>query len=245
MSINNEQHLSLNSLKSRAHASYSGRNECCFIECENLNIYPGVRVESIVYPLTIEAPQCAIGICLSEGQKPTTLYHPYEQFSDLPLSYKVYAEAFNLNLCYLEPAKRMEIATVNLFASKISKLPPAEQLHLQLNSAQSGFGVFAQLKVNGKWLRGHNFEHSSFSLGLCAERVVLAKALSYDLPIGKHLHISTHSGQLATPCGACRQLIHEYMHPASSIEMWAEKAKEIHLKAKELLPFAFKASFEL
>lgn len=103
---------------------------------------------------------------------------------------------------------------------------------------QSDFRVGAALVgKSGKVYTGCNIEAST-SMGICAERVALFKALSEGERDFTTLIICTASGEYCSPCGACRQVLHEYA-PELKVVMMNSSGNGLEKKIKELLPLAF------
>ncbi len=117
----------------------------------------------------------------------------------------------------------------------------------------SGFGVGAAVLLeSGQIISGCNFENASYGMTLCAETVALATVNSAGLlrsvreiaVAGGPLRSGLITGQdIVTPCGRCRQIIHEAailsrfdipVHCASA----EGGAVETHLMSA-LLPHAF------
>lgn len=87
---------------------------------------------------------------------------------------------------------------------------------------------------------GCNIENVSFTVGTCAERVALGKAISE----GKRDFIAVAviaSMEFTAPCGACRQYISEF-GPMPIYIATPSLDKIMATSLDELLPFAFKAS---
>lgn len=96
----------------------------------------------------------------------------------------------------------------------------------------SGLSVGAAALVDdGRVITGCNVENASFGLTLCAECGLVSQF--YETGGGSLLAVSVvdGSGQDLTPCGRCRQLLHE----AGSSELMVN---EVH-KIGDLLPGAF------
>ncbi len=73
----------------------------------------------------------------------------------------------------------------------------------------SRFAVGAALVTRtGKIYHGCNVENAVYSLGLCAERVAVFKAVSDGEAEFEVVAVATETG--ATPCGACRQVLREF-----------------------------------
>ena len=94
----------------------------------------------------------------------------------------------------------------------------------------------ALLTTNKKVVLGCNIESMAFPNTMCAERVAIFSAISQGYTNFKSMAIITNDG--ATPCGACRQIIHEY---ANDIIIYIINKNNVikKLTSKELLPFPF------
>lgn len=67
---------------------------------------------------------------------------------------------------------------------------------------------------SGKIYTGTNIENASFGLSICAERVAIFKAISNGEKSVKDVCVVAKS---ATPCGACRQVMLEFMDKNASV----------------------------
>jgi homotetrameric cytidine deaminase len=108
-------------------------------------------------------------------------------------------------------------------------------------SPYSGFRVGAALKLtNGEIVTGTNVENISYGLTICAERSAVARAVSQ---FGPEIRIEAaavanlnHAG--SPPCGACRQVLAEFIHPNASVVF--DGANGARTRAfSELLPESF------
>lgn len=107
-------------------------------------------------------------------------------------------------------------------------------------SPYSNFKVgVALLTKSGKIYTGSNIECSSYSLTICAERVVAAKAISEGEKNFTAMAISTNRNKIAFPCGACRQFLMEFSPELKIILTKSEKDYQI-FRLKDLLPKHFK-----
>lgn len=94
----------------------------------------------------------------------------------------------------------------------------AERLLAKASSAResayapySGFRVGAALRtVRGDVYVGCNVENASYGLTMCAERAALFKAICDGKREFSALAIVVDADDLATPCGACRQVLAEF-----------------------------------
>jgi len=114
----------------------------------------------------------------------------------------------------------------------------------------SNFHVGAALRLgNGMVFKGNNQENSSFTTGLCAERVTLfyANAAFPDVPVKTLAVTAENSRGLITepvkPCGSCRQAMIEtesrFRQPIRIILDGKSKI-QVFEGVENLLPFAFK-----
>lgn len=101
----------------------------------------------------------------------------------------------------------------------------------------SGYTVGAAVRTaSGKLFSGANVENASYGLTVCAERVAIQAAVSQ----GEHdiTALAVITGDGASPCGACRQVLHEFSRDAKIFIGDAAGAhRETTLAA--LLPEAF------
>ena len=113
----------------------------------------------------------------------------------------------------------------------------------------SNFHVGAALGfADGSVVTGANVENASYGLTLCAETVAVGKALSEDWrgPLEAVAVIGGKAGAVGagapvTPCGRCRQMLHEVAAlGASDPLVWCVGESEVlELRLSELLPRAF------
>ena len=104
----------------------------------------------------------------------------------------------------------------------------------------SGFRVGAAvLASNGDIHAAANVENASFSLAICAERNAIFQAVSHGVRRIDAIVVYTPTPTVTTPCGACRQVLHEF-GPAALIVCCADDAAaERRFSLAELLPVAF------
>ena len=83
---------------------------------------------------------------------------------------------------------------------------------------------------------GCNVESKAYPTTLCAERVAIFSAISQGYTNFTALALTTKDG--ASPCGSCRQIIHEY---AGGIPIYIADESGIFITktSTELLPFPF------
>ena len=97
----------------------------------------------------------------------------------------------------------------------------------------------ALLTRDGKVFHGCNVENASYGLCNCAERTALFAAVAAGYRPGQFQTlavIGNTDGPIA-PCGACRQVIHEFGPDA--VVIFRAKEGYTEARAKELLPAGF------
>lgn len=136
--------------------------------------------------------------------------------------------------------------------------PERKLIELARNSALNAYAPYSHFKVacavllaNHEVCIGLNIENAAYPIGICAERVALASALSQfpDMPIITLAisYLSTKSNnQPIFPCGMCRQFLLEMeLKNDQNIPIFlsAQEGKVIKInKAADLLPFGFDGS---
>lgn len=87
-------------------------------------------------------------------------------------------------------------------------------------SPYSGFKVGAALRLtDGQIVTGTNVENVSFGLTICAERSALVRAVAQfgpDIRVAA-VAIANLNGGASPPCGACRQVLAEFILPDAPV----------------------------
>ena len=127
--------------------------------------------------------------------------------------------------------------------TQIDWQPLIEQAKQASENAYAPYSKFhvgaAALNSDGEIFSGCNVENASYGLTMCAERNCIAGAVNKKSAQLKTILIYTHQEQLTPPCGACRQVIAEFLSQDSLV------ASSNHLNelkvwtVAELLPDAF------
>lgn len=87
----------------------------------------------------------------------------------------------------------------------------AEEARRASYSPYSKFAVGAALLTrSGNVVLGCNVENSSFGLACCAERTAVFKAISDGEREFVAIAVTAGGDRGAAPCGACRQVLHEF-----------------------------------
>jgi cytidine deaminase len=103
----------------------------------------------------------------------------------------------------------------------------------------SRFHVGAALQTeDGTVYVGVNVENRSYGLGICAERSAVFAAVSHGhTRIVRMAVYSPDTTEPLPPCGACRQVISEFMQPDAPISYVDHQGNTITKTVAELLPF--------
>ncbi len=119
-------------------------------------------------------------------------------------------------------------------------LEAREKAHAYYSNYKVGAALLTQ---SGKVYTGCNVENASYGLTVCAERVAIFKAVSEGEKDFLAIAVATSGG--APPCGACLQVMAEFVEDFSSFQVILTDA-EGHWKAltlKELYPHGFTSRF--
>ena len=103
----------------------------------------------------------------------------------------------------------------------------------------SKFKVGAALLTQcGEIIPGCNVENASYGLTLCAERSAVASAVSQGIQEFTALVIITHTSPPSSPCGVCRQVLHEFA-PDLAVRLINPNGEICDTTIEELLPMSF------
>ncbi|KXT76630.1 cytidine deaminase [Streptococcus sp. DD12] len=104
----------------------------------------------------------------------------------------------------------------------------------------SNFPVGASLLTkDGQVYRGCNIENASFGLTNCAERTAIFNAVAQGKREFAQLVIFGNTDQPIAPCGACRQVMSEFMSSDTPVVLVGRDENERHTTVGQLLPYAF------
>jgi cytidine deaminase len=122
-----------------------------------------------------------------------------------------------------------------------SLLEQARQAARQSYAPYSGFHVGAAIRLtDGTVVCGTNVENVSYGLTICAERSALVSAVSQFGP-GIRIEavaVANLNEAASPPCGACRQMLSEFVRPETPVVFPAAEGQRI-MPFSELLPLAF------
>ena len=86
-----------------------------------------------------------------------------------------------------------------------------------IEASQRAYAPYSKFKVgaallaeDGRVFTGCNVENASYGLTNCAERTAVFKAVSEGATRFKAIAIAGGVGDVAMPCGACRQVLAEF-----------------------------------
>jgi cytidine deaminase len=120
-------------------------------------------------------------------------------------------------------------------------LTAARKVAKKSYSPYSKFKVGAALQLsNGEVVTGTNVESISYGLTICAERAALVSAVSNFGPKIRirAVAVTNLNGGASPPCGACRQLLSEFIEPDAPIIFDSTSGLRT-MTFTELLPEAF------
>lgn len=116
----------------------------------------------------------------------------------------------------------------------------AEKARKSSYSPYSRFAVGAALLTkSGRVVRGCNVENSSFGLSCCAERTAVFKAVSEGEREFVAIAVTSGPGRSSAPCGACRQVLHEFA-PGLWVHFRDARGRVLRRRLSALLADAFR-----
>ena len=115
----------------------------------------------------------------------------------------------------------------------------AQRAALAAYAPYSNFRVGAALLgADGRVYTGCNVENRSYGLTICAERSALASAVSQGQRAFAALAIATpDSADPVGPCGACRQVLSEFMGPEAAVYFCGRRGDPVITTMGALLPY--------
>ena len=117
----------------------------------------------------------------------------------------------------------------------------ARDAALNSYSPYSGFRVGAALRLaTGEIVTGANVENVSYGLTICAERAALVRAVSQFGPAVRiaAVAVANLNSAASPPCGACRQVLAEFISPDAPVLFPAADGLR-SMPFADLLPLAF------
>jgi homotetrameric cytidine deaminase len=126
-------------------------------------------------------------------------------------------------------------------AALLSLLDLARKAAQHAYAPYSGFRVGAALRLaRGQIVTGTNVENVSYGLTICAERSALVRAVSQFGPEIRieAVAVANLNAAPSPPCGACRQVLSEFILPDAPVIFPAEDGPRT-MPFRELFPAAF------
>ena len=115
-----------------------------------------------------------------------------------------------------------------------------------IEASQNAYDKYSKFPVgacilteNDKLYTGCNFENASFGLTICAERNAVGTAIADGERKIKAIAIYSPKMELCYPCGACRQVLHEFQSDNGVDVILKENGELKIFKLSELLPGGF------
>lgn len=98
----------------------------------------------------------------------------------------------------------------------------------------------ALLAEDGTIVSGSNVENASYGLSICAERSAAVAAVSAGHRAFRAVAVSAPRSRLATPCGACRQFLNEFLPSTGELIIVLDDGESgLEIPFSEILPRAF------
>ena len=114
-----------------------------------------------------------------------------------------------------------------------------------LKAAENSYSPYSEFRVgaalqltNGETVTGTNVENVSYGLTICAERAALVRAISQFGPKIRIAAVAVVNlnGKASPPCGACRQVLAEFIEPSAPVQFPAADGTRT-IAFNELMPF--------
>jgi cytidine deaminase len=99
----------------------------------------------------------------------------------------------------------------------IDEVTASSLLEAARRAAKAAYAPYSRFPVgaalltgDGSIFTGCNVENASYPLGMCAERVAIGSAVAAGHRTVQAIAVSAPKAASVTPCGGCRQVIHEF-----------------------------------
>jgi len=234
----------------QSYVPYSGKPRAALILLSNGDWVCGVRIENACYPLVIPALTSALVSAASLGRRDVVAIGLSDHLRDEDLTFIQQSiqqplelletnilGLNNYNYYFGEP-----LSTCRESSSVIDSetgIYLARQVVKHASTPESNFPVGSIVVTDDHhYYQGANTEYSDWTKILCAERAAIAAAISNGAVHIKDIFVSCPKSFEVTPCGACRQVIHE-LAPHATI--WMDRGGQMteRLQIQDLLPGAF------
>ena len=136
----------------------------------------------------------------------------------------------------------MQQDELHLHPDQIERLTAeATKAAAQAYAPYSNFRVGAALLLpNATIITGANVENASYGLTICAERAAITRAIIQQGPDMRVLAcaIANLNQAASPPCGACLQVLSEFMSPAAQVIFPGERGSE-NYRFEQMFPHRF------
>lgn len=113
--------------------------------------------------------------------------------------------------------------------------------HSPYSGVQVSAAVLYDIEGEERIAYGVNVENVSFGLTVCAERSAISTAVTDGMQSIKALYVMSNQAEPISPCGACRQVVTEFMQNANAPVLCVNEgmSKDWQSTLGELLPNRF------
>jgi homotetrameric cytidine deaminase len=133
----------------------------------------------------------------------------------------------------------------------ISPRQQAELLAAAQQAAQQAYAPYSRFRVGaalllegGEIVTAANVENASYGLSICAERSAVVRAIAQHGPTLRiqAVAVTNLNDAPSPPCGACRQVLSEFMPPNGLVLFPSDGSHEMRMQTHtlaELFPLGF------
>lgn len=122
-----------------------------------------------------------------------------------------------------------------------------ELMQKAIEASQNAYAPYSKFPVgacllteNGNYYCGCNFENGSLGMTICAERNAVGTAILNGERKIKAIAIYSPKQDNCTPCGACRQVLHEFCDSDDELDVIVKIGDELKIYTlAHLLPESF------
>lgn len=128
---------------------------------------------------------------------------------------------------------------------RVPAVPDSRLIRAARTAAARAYAPYSRFHVGaavltgrGQVFTGANVENASYGLCNCAERTALFAAVAAGERDVRCVVVYTPTATATAPCGACRQVLHEF-GPRARVLCVCDTADRIDTTVEQLLPRAF------